>query len=237
MGEGLIVRRGGGMGLTLPMELVDKTSTMLNTATNTAVASIAVPESGTYLCVAFGANSTNTFFNNSHGASGGVIVIRNGEIVQKDLRYFTFAAGIYDAQGGEAEIVDGTLTVSVTVPPFWSATTYKGLGLMLYRLDGAATSGAPEEITFTVAGTQYTDSEGMTWAEFVASDYNTKDEYGNSMFNIYSGNVYYIAWYNDEGNYEDTGSPFYSWILEPEEGIYQTADMSILPGAVYHTDD
>jgi len=90
------------------------------------------------------------------------------------------------------------------------------------------------EITFKVNSTQYTAPEGMTWAEFVASDYNTKDEYGNPMFKIIGENVYYIFMYGDTD--AENGEPYYSWLVGGE-GAYQFADMSIIPGAEYYTED
>ena len=56
-------------------------------------------------------------------------------------------------------------------------------------------------ITFTINGTEYNAIEGMTWEEWINSDYNVEDAYGISgagyvVFKVASGGFYYFDSFN-----------------------------------------
>ena len=73
-------------------------------------------------------------------------------------------------------------------------------------------------ITFTINGTEYNAIEGMTWGEWINSDYNINSAYGLSdsgkvVFKVTSGGFYYVGPTKEE------------LIIENEKYTHQTSGM------------
>lgn len=117
-------------------------------------------------------------------------------------------AGMYDAVGGVFHRSASGTDFSAT-EKFWHdiARTFKKVsGIWVeqeelanviedgvrFQNGGEIESTGPTLITFTIAGTSYQAEEGMTWAEWIASSYNTAGYiimYGNQVYDKSAKNV------------------------------------------------
>lgn len=176
--------------------------------------------------------------------SGSVITtIPNGNTATlpvKDLKMKTdIVITVPEAEGG----TDSAIPIEVATEAEMTALLESGEVGGVYKYTG--TTGTYENgalyvleegaslIIFTVAGTSYQAEEGMTWAEFIDSEYNPDTNYDTSISNIekrfelFNGGVHYAS---DEYNHrplitEDgsTGNVYSTDVVQPIEYDYYVA--------------
>lgn len=230
------VSGGGAIEALLTMEATAEEWAYFDTVDDEAQVDILIPESGCYLCIVHGALATHNSVGdiNVH-AVGGHYIIKDRVVVGGD-RYYLGYGKEPECMDGVVEVVDGKLDLHYTAP---TDGAYKLIWGRLYKVDDPS----GETITFTVNGIEYTAEAGMTWQQFVESDYNLKsgseDDCGR-MFQLDEYNyLLCIAWYEDLDDVNEDGDlePLYSIILGGEDfDVDQTPDMVIEPGE-YWTDD
>ena len=149
--------------------------------TPTKSAQSVTPTSGKYLTkVDVGAipsdyvipsGDANITSNGTHNVSGKAQAVVNVPIPDG---YVKPTGEIEVTENGTYDVTEKA-SVSVNV-----ASTGGGEGYQMSLSDDGTElnfvwGGAKKEITFTIAGTSYTAEEGMTWAEWVESTYNTEE--------------------------------------------------------------
>ena len=80
-----------------------------------------------------------------------------------------------------AEISGSGITRTITLKKAGTATITASYGTASDTCSITVTENGPAQISFTIAGTTYYAEDGMTWGEWVESDYNTANAYVGSM--------------------------------------------------------
>lgn len=114
-----------------------------------------------------------------------------------DVFTSTPIGGYSASAGGYGSIyVPQSLLTSYQAATNW---TYFSSRFVAYDGNGNTDSGSSpgESITFTIEGTEYQAVEGMTWEEWINSEYNTDGYYINESY-VYNGEKY--VWCENDGS-------------------------------------
>lgn len=147
-------------------------------------------------------NISSSFFSGDSSLKTVVLRANNGVCVMNNLNAFDSTPFASGGTGGTV-YVPRALIESYQKATNWStlyaAGTCTFLALEDYTVDGTTTGeidwdkiNGTNLISFTIDGTSYKAEEGMTWAEWVASDYNTGG-FGDSGVSISASNGYEVG--------------------------------------------